>query len=152
MKNNPTIKNPNAFKDYEVLETFEVGIELKGSEIKSIRQSQASLKESFARIENGNVFIYGMHIAPYFEASFNNVESNRKRRLLLHKKEIFKLAGHISQKGFSLVPVKLYFKGGLAKIELALVKGKRMFDKRKEIKRKELDLGLKRIMRQKNRG
>jgi SsrA-binding protein len=152
MNPNPSIKNPKAFQDYEILETFEVGIELKGSEVKSIRQAQASLKESFARIEDGNVYLYKMHIAPYFQASVFNSDPDRKRRLLLHKNEIYKLVGKINQRGYTLVPVKLYFKGSLAKIELALATGKRLYDRRKELKKKELDLGLKRIMRQKNRG
>jgi len=145
------IKNPKAFRDYNIIETFEVGIELKGTEVKSLRDSQASLRESFAHIENKQLFLYNMHIAPYLEGSIFNVEPKRKRKLLLHKKQINKLIIDTFQKGFILVPIKLYFKGSFAKIELGLGTGKKRFDKRKSIKKKELNLALKRTLRQKNR-
>ncbi len=145
------IKNPNALRDYNIIESVEAGLELKGTEVKSLRDSQVSLRESFARIENNQVFLYNMHIAPYLQGSIYNVEPKRKRKLLLHKKQIGKLTVETFQKGYTLVPIKLYFKGSFAKIELGLGTGKKHFDKRKSIKEKELNRALKRTLRQKNR-
>jgi len=141
-------KNSKAFRDFSILETLECGIELKGSEVKSIREANVNLKDSFGRIEGEEVFLYNTHITPYEKGSFFNVEPRRVRRLLLHKAEIRQLSGKINQRGLTLVPLKIYFKKGRAKIELALVKGKRVFDKRQAIKKRELDLELKRALRQ----
>ncbi|MBM3251387.1 MAG: SsrA-binding protein SmpB [Candidatus Omnitrophica bacterium] len=141
-------KNSKAFRDFSILETLECGIELKGSEVKSIREGNVNLKDSFGRIEGEEVFLYNTHITPYEKGSFFNVEPRRVRRLLLHKAEIRQLSGKINQRGLTLVPLKIYFKKGRAKIELALVKGKRVFDKRQAIKKRELDLELKRALRQ----
>jgi SsrA-binding protein len=144
--------NPKAHRDYTVLETLVCGIELKGSEVKSLRDSRINLNDSFARIENNGVILYNAHISPYVEASYLNVEPVRPRRLLLHKSQIRKLIGQVNQKGFTLVPVKVYFNDwGFAKIELALCKGKRLYDRRQDIKRREADLEMRRVLKSKRR-
>ena len=147
MKDNSVAKNSSAFRDYTVLESIECGIELKGSEVKSIREGKANLKDGFARIEKEEVFLYNTHITPYGKGSFFNVEAKRTRKLLLHKNEIQRFLGKINQRGLTLVPLRLYLKKGLVKVELALVKGKRLYDKRRAIKKKELDLEMRRAMR-----
>jgi SsrA-binding protein len=144
-------KNSSAFRDYSIIESLECGIELKGSEVKSIREGKVNLKDSFARIEDEEVFLYNTHIATYEKGSFFNVDPKRIRKLLLHKVEIKRLLGKIKQRGFSLVPLKLYFRNGRVKVELALVKGKRIYDKRRAIKRKEIDLEMRRALRRQNR-
>ena len=149
MKNASIAKNPSAFRDYQVLQTYEVGIELRGSEVKSIRLGRVNLKDSFARIEYAEVFLYNCHISPYEQASFFNVDPIRRRKLLLHKAQIRRLIGQTAQKGLTLVPTKLYFKRGFVKIELALAKGKRLFDKRRAIKKREEELELRRALRRK---
>lgn len=144
--------NRKAYRDYTVLETIECGIELKGSEVKSLRAGKINLDDSFARIENNQVILYNTHISPYEEASYLNVEPTRPRRLLLHKNQISKLAGRITQKGFTLVPVKVYFsERGFAKIELVLCKGKKFYDKREDIKRREAELVMRRILKSRRR-
>jgi len=147
MKDKAVAKNSKAFRDYSILESLECGIELKGSEVKSIREGNVNLKDSFALIEGEEVLLYNTHITPYGKGSFFNVEPRRVRRLLLHKKEIQHLFGKTSQRGLTLVPLKLYFKKGLVKVELALVKGKRLYDKRRAIKKRELDLEMRRALR-----
>jgi SsrA-binding protein len=143
-----SVLNREAFRDYAVLETFECGIELKGSEVKSIRAGEASLKDSFARVDDGEVLVYNIHISPYFQASYQNVEPTRVRKLLLHKNQIIRIWGETSQKKLTLIPLKIYFnKRGKVKIELALAKGKRLFDKREDLKQREIDLEVKRVMR-----
>lgn len=140
--------NRKAHRDYTVLDTIECGIELKGSEVKSVRQGKINLEDSFARIEHNGVVLYNTHISPYEEASYLNVEPTRIRRLLLHKLEIRKLTGQVTQKGFTLVPLKVYFNDrGFAKIELALCKGKRLYDRREDIKRREADLEVRRALK-----
>jgi len=140
--------NRKAFRDYVILETIESGIELKGSEVKSLRDGRINLDDSFARIEGGQVILYNTHISPYEQASYLNVEPTRLRRLLLHKNQIRKLTGHLTQKGLTLVPVKVYFNDrGFVKIELALCKGKKLYDKRENIKRREQNLEMRRIMK-----
>lgn len=140
--------NRKAYRDYIVLETFECGIELKGSEVKSIRESKINLNDSFARIENNQVVLYNTHISPYEQASYLNVDPVRPRRLLLHRKQINKLIGEVAQKGFTLVPLKVYFNArGFAKLELALCKGKKLYDRREDIKRREADLEIRRVMK-----
>jgi SsrA-binding protein len=140
--------NRKARRDYEILETLECGIELKGSEVKSLRAKRVNLDDSFARIEQGEVILYNAHISPYEQASYLNVEPTRPRKLLLHKGQIVKLAGKIVQRGFTLVPLKVYFGGrGFAKIELALAKGKKLYDRRRDIKRRELNLEMRRVMK-----
>ncbi len=140
--------NRKAYRDYAVLETFECGIELKGSEVKSLRAVKVNLNDSFARIEHSEVILYNTHITPYSQASYLNVEATRPRRLLLHRNQIKKIVGRLTQKGLTLVPLKAYFNDrGFAKIELALCKGKRLYDKREDIKRRESDLELRRVMK-----
>ena len=140
--------NRKAFRDYEVLESFECGIELKGSEVKSLRAGRINMEDSFARIEGNELFLYNAHISPYEEASYMNVEPMRLRKLLLHKGQIRKLSGHLTQKGLTAVPLKAYFNDrGFVKIELALCKGKKHYDKREDIKRREIDLQLRRVMK-----
>lgn len=140
--------NKKAYRDYEVLETIECGIELKGSEVKSIRAGKINFEDSFARVENNQVTMYNTHISPYEQASYLNVEPTRPRRLLLHQTQITRLSGQVAQKGFTLVPLKVYFnERGFAKIELALCKGKKLYDKRESIKRRETDLEVRRVMK-----
>jgi len=128
--------NKRARHDYHVLETFEAGIALNGSEVKSMRTGGVNIKEAFAKIENTEVFIHSMHINPYEQASNFNHDPLRIRKLLLHKQEIKRLIGQTSQKGLTLVPIQIYFKKGMAKIEIALAKGKKLYDKRDAIKKK----------------
>lgn len=137
MENNIVATNKRARYDFTILESFEVGIELKGTEVKSLRNHKTNLSDSFARIDGGELFLYNMHISPYEFGSYTNVDPKRKRKLLAHKNQIMKLMGQISQKGMTLVPLKVYFKHGMAKLELALAKGKRQYDKREEIKKRE---------------
>ncbi len=139
--------NRQAHYNYTILESLEAGIELKGTEVKSLRTGQANLKDSFGRVENGQVFLYNMHIAPYEFGNIANVDSVRPRRLLLHKNQIRRLAGELSTKHLTLVPLKLYFKEGVAKVEIALVKGKKLWDKRESIRRREMDRELRRAIR-----
>jgi SsrA-binding protein len=140
--------NRKTQRDYEILETFEAGIELKGSEVKSARAGKINLNDSFARIENNQVILYNTHISPYLEASYLNVDPMRLRRLLLHKNQIRKLAAQLVQKGLTLVPLKAYFsEKGFLKLELALCRGKKLYDKREAIKRREMDLQMRRVMK-----
>ena len=121
--------NKKAYHDYFILDTYETGISLAGTEVKSLRMGKCSIKESFVRIENGEVFIYGMHISPY--------DPLRPRKLLLHKYEINKLLGKTKEKGIAIVPLKVYFKGSLVKVEIGLAKGKKLYDKRQDIAKKD---------------
>lgn len=144
--------NSKAYRDYHILESIEAGIQLKGSEVKSLREKRASLNESFARLENGNVTLHNCHIASYEKRDgFDKSEPTRPRRLLLHKKEIDKLSVKVNQRGFSLVPTKMYFnRRGLAKVQIALAKGKKLYDKRRDIKNRELKRELGRAIRKRN--
>ena len=147
MADNIVATNRRARFEYNILESFEAGIELQGTEVKSLRTAKASLANSFARIEGNQVFLHGMHIAPYAFGNIANPDPLRLRKLLLHKKEIRHLAGEISTKKLTLIPLKAYFKGGLIKVEIALAKGKKLYDKRAVIKKRESDRELKRISR-----
>ncbi len=139
MANNKIVAtNRKAYHDYHVGETYEAGIALTGTEIKSVRQGMLSLRDSFARVENGEVFLYDMHVSPYEAGNRFNHEPRRTRKLLLHKAEIRKLTTKTQEKGFTLIPLKVYLKGGRAKVELALAKGKRLYDKREDIKRRDI--------------
>lgn len=137
------INNRNANYNYEVLETYEAGIVLKGTEIKSIRAGKANLRDSYATVKNGEVFLLNMHISQYEEGSLFNHEETRTRKLLLNKKEIFKLRDKISLEGLTLVPLKLYFKENKAKILLGVCRGKKTYDKRESIKKKDLEREMK---------
>jgi SsrA-binding protein len=136
--------NRKARHEYSILETFEAGIALKGAEVKSLRQGRASLQESYAALKNGEVWLLDMHISPYEQAADDSYEPTRKRKLLLHKKEIRRLVGKLAEKGLTLIPLRAYFKHGIAKVELALAKGKRAYDKREAIKRRDIQRELER--------
>ena len=129
--------NKKARHDYFLEETFEAGVELHGTEVKSLRQGNCSIKESFVHIENGEIIIYGMHISPYEKGNIFNKDPLRPKRLLMHKKEISRLLGKIKEKGYTLVPVQVYFKGSLVKVEIALARGKKLYDKRQDIAKKD---------------
>jgi SsrA-binding protein len=140
--------NHKAYRDYEVIETVECGIELKGSEVKSIRDGKINLNDSFAHPEGSSMILYNTHISPYAQASYLNVEPARARKLLLHKKQIEKLTSKLNQRGLTLVPLKVYFNDrGFVKVELGLGKGKKLYDKREDIKRREGNLTLRRMMK-----
>ncbi|MBU1869129.1 MAG: SsrA-binding protein SmpB [Candidatus Omnitrophica bacterium] len=144
--------NRKAFRDYDVFESFECGIELKGSEVKSLRDGKIVLNDSFARIEKNEVIVYNTHISPYEQASYLNVEPTRQRKLLLHRSQIRKITGQLTQKGLTLIPLKVYFNDrGFAKIELALCRGKKFYDKREDIKRREQNLEMRRAMKRNRR-
>ena len=129
--------NKKAYHDYFILDKIETGIALHGTEVKSLRMGKCSIKESFIRIENGEVFIYGMHISPYEKGNIFNKDPLRVRKLLLHKSEINKLIGKTKEKGMAIVPLKVYFKGSLVKVEIGLAKGKKLYDKRQDIAKKD---------------
>lgn len=129
--------NKKAYHDYFIDDTFETGISLAGTEVKSLRMGKCSIKESFIRIENGEVFVYGMHISPYEKGNIFNKDPLRTRKLLMHRYEINKLMGKIKEKGMTLVPLKVYFKGSLVKVEIGLARGKKLYDKRQDIAKKD---------------
>ena len=129
--------NKKAYHDYFIDEKYECGIALHGTEVKSIRLGKCSIKESFVRIENGEVFAYGMHVSPYEKGNIFNKDPLRPKKLLLHKLEIMKLTGKIAEKGFTLVPLQVYFKDGKVKLEIGLARGKKLYDKRQDIAKKD---------------
>jgi len=129
--------NKKAYHEYFIEEEHECGIVLAGTEVKSLRLGQCSLKESFIRIENNEVFIYGMHISPYEKGNIFNKDALRVRKLMLHKKEIIKLADRVKEKGFTIVPLEIYFNDGLVKVSIALARGKKLYDKRESLKEKD---------------
>ena len=147
----PSLQNRKAFHDYFILESTEAGIALVGCEVKSIRNGKANLQESFARVEEDEIFLYGMHISPYEQGNRYNPDPTRKRKLLLNRKEIERLGARVHEKGLSLVPVNLYFKSGKVKIQLALAKGKNVQDKREKLKEKEANRDIDRALRRKQR-
>ena len=129
--------NKKAFHDYFIDETYEAGVALHGTEVKSMRMGKCSIKESFVRIENEEVYIYGMHISPYEKGNIFNRDPLRVKKLLLHKSEIRKMKGKIAEKGYTLVPLKVYFNRSLVKVEIGLAKGKKLYDKRQDIAKKD---------------
>lgn len=131
--------NPKAYHDYFIEDTIECGLALAGTEVKSIRDGKVNLKDSFAMIKNAELFLHNMHISPYKQGSFSNVDPMRTRKLLLHKKEIIKLSNQIAQKGITLVPVSIYFSKNRVKLELAIAKGKKLYDKRQSIAKKDAE-------------
>ena len=139
-------KNPTAYHNYNIENKLEAGIVLYGTEIKSIRNGKANLKDSYANIKNGEVFVYGMHISPYEHGNIFNKDPLRARKLLLNKKEINKLIGLINQKGYSLIPLNMYFKGNLVKLELGIGKGKKLYDKRQDLAKKDAQRRIEREM------
>lgn len=138
-------KNRKARHDYFIEETYETGIVLSGTEVKSIRQGKANLKDSYANIKGGEVFLYNMHISPYEQGNIYNVDPVRTRKLLLNKREIRKLVGYITLQGYSLVPLSLYLKNGLVKVELSVAKGKKLYDKRHDIAKKDAERRMQRV-------
>lgn len=143
-------QNKKAYHDYFVEDTYEAGIVLVGCEVKSIRLGAINLRDSFVIIKNGEVFMIGTHISPYKMGSYNNVDPRRTRKLLLNRSEINKLRGKVEQKGYTLVPLKVYFKDALVKVQIGLCKGKKLHDKRQAIKEKENDRNLRRVMKEYN--
>lgn len=141
MAKKPGIKlianNKKAFHDYFIEDTYEAGIALAGTEVKSLRMGKCSVKESFVRIQNGEVYIYGMNISPYEKGNIFNKDPLRVKKLMLHKAEINKLIGKTKEKGMAIVPLKVYFKGSLVKVEIGLAKGKKLYDKRQDIAKKD---------------
>lgn len=129
--------NKKAFHDYFILDTYEAGISLAGTEVKALRMGKCSIKEAFIRIENGEMFIYGMHISPYEKGNIFNKDPLRVRKLLLHKAEINKMLGKMKEKGIAVIPLKVYLKGSLVKVEIGLAKGKKLYDKRDDIAKKD---------------
>ena len=148
--NRSIASNRKAFHDYYVEERYEAGIELTGTEVKSLRASQVNLKDGYCFIENGQLFVKGMHISPYEKGNIFNKDPLRVRRLLMHKNEILKLFGYVMRDGLTLIPLGLYFKGSLVKIEIGLCKGKKLYDKRDSIAQKNANRDIDRAM--KNRG
>ena len=142
--------NKKAFHDYFIEDKYEAGISLAGTEVKSLRMGKCSVKESFIRIENGEVIIYGMHISPYEKGNIFNKDPLRPRKLLMHKYEINKLAGKIAEKGYTLVPLQVYFKNGRVKVEIGLARGKKLYDKRQDIARKDQRREIQREFKIKN--
>ena len=130
--------NKKAYHDYFIDDTYEAGIVLHGTEVKSLRMGKCSIKESFIRIEQGEVFVYGMHISPYEKGNIFNKDPLRVKKLLLHKMEINKLTGKVAEKGCTLVPLQVYFKDGKAKMEIGLARGKKLYDKREDIAKKDV--------------
>jgi len=142
-----TISNRKARHDYFILEALETGIVLTGTEVKSLRKGNANLQDSYADLKNGEVWLEGMHISPYEHGSISNHEPTRRRKLLLQKKQIRKLIGSLKEKGLTLVPLSVYFKGPYAKVELALVRGKKSYDKREAIAKRDAERDMARLKR-----
>jgi SsrA-binding protein len=150
-KDNTITLNRKAFHDYFVEETYEAGIELCGTEVKSIRQGTVNLKDSWCEVEDGEMFIRNMHISPYEKGNIFNKDPMRLRKLLMHKREIMRLFGYVKQDGYSLIPLSLYFKGSKVKVSLGLCKGKKMYDKRDDMAKKAADRDIDRAMKERSR-
>ena len=144
--------NKKAYHDFFIDETFETGVVLHGTEVKSMRMGKCSIKESFIRIENGEVFVYGMHVSPYEKGNIFNKDPLRVKKLLMHRYEINKLAGKVAEKGYTLVPLQVYFKDGRVKVEIGLARGKKLYDKRQDIAKKDLRREHEREFKIKNLG
>lgn len=150
-KNKISLTNRRAFHDYEILEKIEAGIVLHGTEVKSIRQGKASFKDCYAKVINEELWIVSMHITPYDHGGYSNHDPVRNRKLLLHKFEIKKLIGKIEEKGLTVIPLRLYFKGGKVKVELGLARGKKVHDKRKDIAARDMSRDAQRELKNKYR-
>jgi SsrA-binding protein len=144
-------KNSKAFHDYFIEDRYEAGIELAGTEVKSIRQGNVNLKDSFCIIKDGEISVLGMHISPYEKGNIFNKDPRRNRKLLMHKREIMRLFGKIKQDGYSLVPLSIYFKGSLVKLEIGLARGKKLYDKRDSAAKKDAKREIDRAMKSRNR-
>lgn len=141
------VTNRKARHEYAILQSFEAGIALKGTEVKSLRQGKGNLQDSYAVIRRGEVWLVGMHIGHYEQGNINNHEPRRERKLLLHKREIRRLIGNVAEKGKTLIPLRVYFHNRIAKVELAVARGKRSYDKRESIKKREIERELERHYR-----
>ena len=146
MENTVVATNRKAFHEYHILETFEAGVQLKGSEVKSIREGKASLKQGYILIRRGEAWLKGSHIASYSHTGSEGHEPVRNRKLLLHKKEIQRIGSKLAEKGLTAVPTKLYFKGGLIKLEFGLAKGKKLYDKRETKKKRDVERDIQRAL------
>ncbi|MCY0889062.1 MAG: SsrA-binding protein SmpB [Alicyclobacillaceae bacterium] len=144
-------QNRKAYHDYFIEETYEAGLVLTGSEIKSVRKGSAHLRDAYARVENGEVFIHNMHIGPYEQANRFNHDPLRTRKCLLHRAEIRKLVGAVRERGYTLVPTRLYLRNGFAKVELGLAKGKKLHDKRESVKQRDANREIARALRERQR-
>ncbi len=144
--------NKKAYHDYFIDEKYEAGIVLHGTEVKSLRMGKCSIKESFIRIERGEIFVYGMHVSPYEKGNLFNKDPLRVKKLLLHKQQIHKLTGNIAEKGYTLVPLQVYFKDGRAKVEIGLARGKKLYDKRQDIAKKDQKREAEKDLKMKIRG
>ena len=144
--------NKKAYHDYFLEEKYEAGIELHGTEVKSIRMGKCSIKEAFVRIQNGEVYIYGMHVSPYEKGIIFNKDPLRPKKLQMHKTEIRKLVGKLAEQGYTLVPVEVYLKGSLVKVQIALAKGKKLYDKRQDIAKKDMKREAERDFKVRNFG
>ena len=144
-------ENRKARHEYHIMETFEAGIALFGTEVKSLRAGKANLQDSYARVENAELMLYNMHISPYEQGNQFNHEPKRTRRLLMHKFEIVRLLGKTREKGLALIPLKVYFKNGLAKVEIALAKGKKLYDRRDDIAAKDAQRDIDRAMKERSK-
>jgi SsrA-binding protein len=144
--------NRKALYEYSIIETFEAGVALLGTEVKSIREGSVNLRDSYARLDNGEVWLLNMHIGPYSHTGYAHHEERRQRKLLLHKAEIRKLTGKVAEKGLTLVPLRMYFKEGRVKLAVALAKGKQLHDKRETIRRREVDRETRAAVKDRNRG
>ncbi len=142
--------NKKAYHDYFIEDKYEAGIALAGTEVKSLRMGKCSIKEAYIRIERDEVYIYGMHISPYEKGNIFNKDPLRTRKLLLHRSQIAKLQGQVAEKGYTLVPLRVYFNGSLAKIEIGLAKGKKLYDKRQDIAKKDMRREAERTLKVKN--
>ncbi|MBX6394407.1 MAG: SsrA-binding protein SmpB [Alicyclobacillaceae bacterium] len=144
-------QNRKAYHDFFIEDTYEAGIVLTGTEIKSIRQGRANLKDSYARVENGELFLHNMHISPYEQGNRFNHDPRRTRKLLMHKSEILRLHGLSRERGYSLIPLRLYLKNGYCKVEIALAKGKKLYDKRAEIAKRDAAREIERAFRERQK-
>lgn len=144
-------KNKKAYHDYFVLENFEVGIELKGTEVKSVRSGSVNLKDSWCSVNNGEIFVNGMHIGAYTQGNIFNVDPVRVRKLLMHKREIYKLFGESKQQGYSIIPLSVYFKSSRVKLEIGLCKGKKLYDKREDMAKRSAKRDMERAMKESQR-
>jgi SsrA-binding protein len=147
----PIASNRRARHEYEILDSMEAGISLRGPEVKSLREGRANLSDAYAYLRGGEVFLRNLHISPYQQAGRENLDPTRERKLLLHRQEIHRLRSKVAEKGLTLIPLALYWKGGRAKVELAVARGKRRYDKREAIRRREQDRELQRAARERGR-
>ncbi|MBV8725428.1 MAG: SsrA-binding protein SmpB [Candidatus Eremiobacteraeota bacterium] len=143
----PSVDNRRARHEYHILESFEAGLVLTGTEVKSIRTGGASLSEAYARVRNGEAWLMGMHVPPYKQGSFSNLEPTRPRKLLLHKAEIVRLQSRVAEKGLTIVPLRLYFTRGIAKVQLGIARGKKLWDKRADVARRDVEREIARHVR-----